>query len=120
MPPVSPAPTMGPLKRRPVPKPPKMLPRTKPVDRKVYLASERWDELMEAASFQTAAFKAAGSTESVSRNDIVDFLLGWALEAFWEGKGGKPAVDTAEWRAKVEAEAARIKKELEARKAKAD
>lgn len=119
MPPVSPAPTMGAPKRSPVPKPPKMLPRTKPIDRKVYLDAERWAQLMDAARFQTEAFAAAGSTESVSRNDIVDFLLGWALDAFWEGKGGKPL--SVEDRAKkVEAEAARIRKEIEARKAKAD
>jgi hypothetical protein len=69
---------------------PRLLPRKKPVDRKVFLEEDLWKELSDAAEFHTKVFEELGSDEKVSRNDIIDTFLRWALDAYWDDKGGKP------------------------------
>lgn len=87
---------------------PKLLPKKRPVDKKVFLEEELWEELANAARFHTQAFKEMGSTETVSRNDLIALFLGWALDEFWEEKGGKPAPDSDAWQVKAKSFAKRL------------
>lgn len=69
---------------------PKLLPKKKTVARQVFLEPERWTELADAASFHTQVFEEMGADERVSRNDLIDSFLGWALAEYWKDKGGRP------------------------------
>jgi hypothetical protein len=55
----------------------------------VFLPEALWEELSFAAEFHTAAFKATGKPETVSRNDFIEDSLLWALASYWEDKGGR-------------------------------
>jgi hypothetical protein len=71
-------------------------PRIKPknlVRSSVYLPRQMWPELDEAADFQSLVFKHLGVEETASRNDMVREFLRWALELFWQDKGGRPISD---------------------------
>lgn len=70
---------------------PRLLPKRPPgTPRQVYLPKEKWERLKAAAKFHSDAFKGLGSTEGVSRNEMIEDLLEWALEAYWEQVGGPP------------------------------
>lgn len=69
---------------------PVLVPKKKTIARSVYLEPATWLELAEAAEFQTAVFEALGHEEKVSRNDVIDAFISWALKAYWDDKGGRP------------------------------
>lgn len=73
---------------------PTLVPRKKTIARSVYLEPSMWQELAEAAEFQSAVFEALGHEEKVSRNDVIDAFLRWALDSYWEDKGGRPTSKT--------------------------
>ena len=83
-------------------------------ERKLRLHPERWRDLDEAADFETEAFAKAKSPETYSRNDMADFLLEWALNAFWTARGGKPT-SPEDREAKLQAEVERVKVGVKAR-----
>lgn len=76
----------------------------------VFLTQEMWDELTEAARFHTAAFAASGLAERVSRNDLIEDSLIWAIAAYWADKGGKPVTKT-EFTERAKAFGERLKRE---------
>lgn len=57
---------------------------------KVRLTSQLWDELAEAAQFETEVWALAKFDKVVSRNDLIEKYLLWALKEYWEEKDGKP------------------------------
>lgn len=70
---------------------PRLLPKkTTGTPRQVFLPKEMWERLKVAAKFHSDAFKELGSTEGVSRNDMIEEFLAWALNAYWEQVGGAP------------------------------
>lgn len=70
---------------------PKLLP-MKPLGtpRQVFLPKEMWERLKAAAKFHGEAFKALGATEGVSRNDMIQDFLSWALVEYWAQVSGEP------------------------------
>jgi hypothetical protein len=78
------------------------------VSRQVFLTEEMWEALKEAAKFHSDTFKSLGSKEGVTRNDMIDAFLTWALESYWEDKGGRPE-SKEDWAKKVERHAAAIR-----------
>lgn len=89
------------LKKGPKLSGPKLLPKKATVSRQVFLPEKMWEELKEAARFHGDAFKHLGSTEGVSRNDLIDAFLQWALDAYWDDKGGRPT-SKEDWDKKAE------------------
>ena len=70
---------------------PRLLPRRAPgTPRQVYLPKEMWERLKLAAKFHSDVFKRMGSTEGVSRNDLIEDWLDWAEGMYWEQVGGPP------------------------------
>jgi hypothetical protein len=69
---------------------PTLLPKQKREERRVFLPPKQWEELSEVAEFHSAVFEVLGADEKVSRNDIIESFLRWAVDAYWEDKGGKP------------------------------
>lgn len=69
---------------------PKLLPSPKRKEQRVFLEPEVWDELTDAAEFHTEVFQVMGADEVVSRNDLIASFLDWALQEYWDDKGGKP------------------------------
>ncbi len=69
---------------------PTLLPKEKRPDRKVFLPESMWEELTRAAEFHQAAFEAIERTDSVSRNDLIENFLRWALDEYWDRVGGRP------------------------------
>lgn len=69
---------------------PKLEPRAKLEPVKTYLPPGMKEELDSVSEFQSAAFALMGTTEKVSRNDVVVAFLRWALDSFWADKGGVP------------------------------
>ncbi len=98
-----------PLKKIVVDKSPTLLPQDNRDPRQVFLSPEMWEELTEAAKFHTLVFEKMGADEKVSRNDLIDSFLKWALDAYWEDKGGKPKSD-AEKVARATVAAEKLKK----------
>ncbi len=49
--------------------------------------------MSEAAELHTQTFKRIGKKETVSRNDLVEDFLKWALASFWEERGENPRTD---------------------------
>lgn len=88
---------------------PKLFPKKDRVSRQVFLSEEMWRELSEAAEFHSDVFEAMGAKETVSRNDLIDGFLRWALDAYWEDKGGRPTTED-EWGRKVKRHAELLKK----------
>lgn len=92
------------------------------VDRKLFLFREHWDELADLAEFHQEVFREMKSTESVSRNDIIENFIKWAEDRYWERVGGAPTSD-ADRAKKIVLLAELLKKEqaeAEAAKAAAD
>jgi hypothetical protein len=79
---------------------PKLLPSRRAISRQVVADEALWAQLGEAAEFHGDVFKAMDADEKVSRNDIVVSFLEWALQEYWDDKGGKPTSKT-EWAEKV-------------------
>lgn len=79
------------------------------VSRSVFLTEEAWDELADAARFHSETFKRLGSKEGVSRNDMIDAFLEWALGSYWEDKGGRPTSEE-DWERKLVRHADALKK----------
>lgn len=71
------------------PKPPEPV-EPKSQGRTVYLPKEFWEELTEVADFHEHVFGVLGAKAAVSRNDMIEAFLRWALDAYWEDLGGKP------------------------------
>jgi hypothetical protein len=95
---------------------PSVLPKTRKVERRVFLEAELWKRLSDAAEFHTEAFKAIeGVDETVSRNDLIESFLKWALGQFWEAKHGEPTSET-DRKKKVAAFAVELKAKLDAKK----
>jgi hypothetical protein len=99
---------------------PALLPRTPKVERRVFLEKALWEKLTEAAEFHTDAFKSIERSkdekpieETVSRNDLVERFLVWALDQFWVAKGGEPK-DAADREKKVKAFAKELKAKIDA------
>jgi hypothetical protein len=97
-------------KKSPTVSGPKLLPQKATVSRQVFLTEEMWDELKEAARFHGDVFKRMGSSEGVSRNDLIDSFLHWALDSYWEDKGGRPTSEK-DWDEKVDRHAEALKKQ---------
>lgn len=75
----------------------------------VKLLAEFWEELKEAAKFHTEVFREMDpNNPSVSRNDVIENFLRWALDVYWDDKGGRPK-NAADRAAKVAATAAKLK-----------
>jgi hypothetical protein len=99
---------------------PSLLPKTPKVERRVFLEKAFWDQLSEAAEFHTDAFRAIergkdekAIEETVSRNDLIERFLIWALDQFWAAKGGEPK-DAADREKKVKAFARELKAKIDA------
>lgn len=69
---------------------PTLLPKTKREERRVFLDPSLWEELSDVAEFHSEVFAAMGAQEKVSRNDLIESFLTWAMESYWEDKGGRP------------------------------
>lgn len=90
----------GTNRKRPVPPAPTLIPKRKREERRVFLEGHLWKALDEIAEFHGDAFDAVEADEKVSRNDVIAALLEWAVVAYWDARGGKPATDK-EWDSKV-------------------
>jgi hypothetical protein len=95
---------------------PTLLPQAVRPDKRVFLPEEMWEALSRAAKFHEEVFKKMERDESVSRNKIIEGFLEWALESYWDDKGGEPPGSGPERERKVAAHAAKLLKE-EAEKA---
>lgn len=80
-------------------------------EKRVFLEPERWADLEDVASFTNEAYEELKIKGALSRNDIVERLLGWGLEAFWDERGGRPK-SVADRKKKVAEYAAWLKKKL--------
>jgi predicted ArsR family transcriptional regulator len=69
---------------------PTLLPKEKREERRVFLPKKLWKALDECAEFHQAAFDLLDAKESVSRNDLIDAFMRWAIDAYWEQHGGRP------------------------------
>lgn len=69
---------------------PTLLPKEKREERRVFLPKKMWAALDQCAEFHQAAFDFIGAKESVSRNDLIQTFMGWAIDAYWAEKGGAP------------------------------
>lgn len=96
---------------------PTLLPQALRPDKRVFLPAEMWEELSRAAAFHEEAFKKMGRDEAVSRNRIIENFLEWALETYWDGKGGEPPASGPEREKKVAAFAAQMEREEKEAKA---
>lgn len=92
---------------------PTLLPKERRPDKRVFLSEELWTHLSAAARFHEETFKKMGREQAVSRNDIIENFLEWALETYWDDKGGEPTKSDRE--SKIAAFAARLEKEETAR-----
>lgn len=63
------------------------------VQRLVTLRQKLWDDLAKTAKFHDEVFQAIEAEEKVSRNDLIESFLEWALEEYWTDKGGWPMSD---------------------------
>ncbi len=90
---------------------PMLMPSPRKVARQVYLDAAWWDELTQAAQFHTDAFEEFGAYQKVSRNDLLEVLIRWALDAYWEDKGGRSQVGTPEYKKRVAEFAEHLKKQ---------
>lgn len=88
---------------------PDLRPRKKLVRKPVFLPQEVWDQLQECADFHGEVFREMGDDEKVSRNDIIQSFLKWAIDAYWKDKGGKPT-NEKDRAAKVKRHAERLLK----------
>ena len=102
-----------PTRKRLLVKSPTLLPKEKPAGKKprqVFLEPSFWAELSEAADFHSAVFQVMDpKNESVSRNDLVENFLRWALDVYWQNVGGRPGTDS-EKQVRAAAYAAALKK----------
>jgi hypothetical protein len=94
-------------KRSPDVSGPKLLPKKKTISRQVFLEPEMWAELSDAANFHSEVFEVMGAGEKVSRNDVIASFLRWALDSYWEDKGGRPTT-VKDRQAKVDRHAAAL------------
>lgn len=94
---------------------PTLLPKERRPDKRVFLPEELWTKLSAAAKFHEETFKKMGHEQSVSRNDIIENFLEWALDTYWQAKGGEPSSKGADREAKIAAFAAQMEKEEAAR-----
>jgi len=98
---------------------PSLLPRPLRPDKRVFLPPELWEGLSRAAKFHEEAFAKMDRHESVSRNDIIESFLTWALDTYWKDKGGEPLPSGPDREKKVAAFAAKMaKEEADERKAR--
>jgi len=96
---------------------PKDEPKPLIIDRRAFLEPELWDELKAIAKFHRLVFREFGSTQRVSRNDMLRAFVKASIKAYWKDKGGKPSGKNDELsKAKRHAEALRER----ARKGKKD
>jgi hypothetical protein len=88
-----------------------LLPQPTRPDKRVFLPEEMWSALSRAAEFHEEAFKKMGRDEAVSRNRIIENFLEWALDTYWEDKGGEPPATGPEREKKLATFAAQMLKE---------
>lgn len=96
-------------KRKLVTQAPTLLPKKKRDERRVFLLPEVWAQLDEAQDFHQAVFDALGAAEKVSRNDMIESFVKWAVDAYWEDKGGRPQ-DKKDFAEKVRRHAEKLQK----------
>lgn len=89
---------------------PDLLPKKQRGVRRVFLEPEFWEELTEVAQFHSMVFKEMGSKEKVSRNDVIGAFLRWAVDTYWNDKGGKPT-ETKDRLEKARRHAEKLKKQ---------
>lgn len=97
-------------KKSPLVSGPTLLPKKATVSRQVFLTEQMWNELKETARFHGDVFKLLGSTEGVTRNDLIDAFLRWALDSYWEEKGGMPT-SKDDWDKKVQRHSDALRKQ---------
>lgn len=68
-------------------------PKKKPVDKKIFLEQEVWDQLANIAEFHSAVFAAMGAKEKVSRQDVISEFLEKNIKSYWDGVGGAPTTE---------------------------
>ena len=90
--------------------PPDFLP-TQRDEKRVFLEPEKWVELEDVADFTNEAYEELKIKGALSRNDVIERLLIWGLEAFWDERGGRPKTIT-ERKKKVAEYAAWLKRKL--------
>lgn len=56
----------------------------------VRLPKKLWDQIDEALEFEKDLRRTAELEGAVKLNDMLGYLLEWALWAYWEQEGGKP------------------------------
>lgn len=101
-----------------LPPPPPAAP-TEKSPRQVFLERSVWAELKDAAKFHTETFRLMNpAAASVSRNEIVENFVNWALGVYWTRVGGKPK-NAAERGEKMKTLAVELRKEQAAKDKKA-
>jgi hypothetical protein len=98
--------------------PPALLPVERD-EKRVFLKPAMWRDLEDTAAFHSEAYSEMGIKGTVSRNDLVEGFLDWALESFWKDKNGRPK-NAADRKKKVAAFADQLKAKLAARAANSD
>lgn len=56
----------------------------------IRLPAKRWSQLDQALKFEKEIRAAAKVTGAFKLNELVDFLLKWALQQYWAENGPKP------------------------------
>lgn len=69
--------------------PPDFLPKQRD-EKRLFLEPAMWAELEDLADFTNAAYGELKIKGALSRNDIIEKLVEWGLEAFWDARGGRP------------------------------
>lgn len=95
---------------------PVIRPKRKKEERRVFLEPELWTALTRAATFHEKVFGElhrlkglkADDAQKLSRNDIIEGFLEWALAEYWNDKGGEPPEAASEYAEKVRAFAKRM------------
>lgn len=87
-------------RKRLVPPSPVLLPKKKRQEIRVFLDKGLVGELDRVTEFHGDVFEALKAEEKVARNDIIAAFLQWAIDAYWEDKGGNPTSER-DWAEKV-------------------
>jgi hypothetical protein len=98
--------------------PPSLLPDLRD-EKRVFLLPEMWAELEDTANFHSEAYAELKMRQALSRNELIEGFLEWALKSFWDDKGGRPK-NVADRKKKVVAFAEQLKQRLAERKAQAE
>ncbi len=100
-------------RRHAVTRSPVVIPKKKLLARSIGLDPDIWDELDEVANYETVVhreLKSLDQESEVSRNEVVGSFLRWALDTWWQARGGRPTSER-ERAEKLRADVERRKKE---------